>query len=78
MHQTLTTIQTHLENLITQVQSTVPNDEPFGNAHSNWSFPGLTRAELIEEAQSIVNLIEDQGSDNRIGQARTGRMRQSR
>lgn len=64
MHQTLTTIQTHLENLITQVQLTVPNDEPFGNAHSNWSFPGLTRAELIEEAQSIVNLIEDQGSDN--------------
>jgi hypothetical protein len=64
MHQTLTTIQTHLENLITQVQSTVPNDEPFGNAHNNWSFPGLTRAELIEEAQSIVNLIEDQGSDN--------------
>ena len=61
MHQTLTTIKKHLEKVIAQVQSAVPNDEPFGNAHNNWSFPGLTRAELIEETQSIVDLIEDQG-----------------
>jgi len=64
MHQTLTTIQQHLEQVITQVRSAVPNDEPFGNAHGNWSFPGLTRAELIEEAQSIIDLIEDQGGDD--------------
>lgn len=51
MHQTLTTIKKHLEKVIAQVQSAVPNDEPFGNAHNNWSFPGLTRAELIEETQ---------------------------
>lgn len=49
--------------VIAQVQSVVPSDEPFGNAHGNWSFPGLTRAELIEETQSIVDLIEDQGGD---------------
>lgn len=64
MHQTLTTIQKHLKNLIAQVNSTVPNDEPFGNAHNNWTFPGLTRVELIEEAQSLVDLIEDQGGDD--------------
>jgi len=64
MHETLTTIQQHLENVITQIRSAVPSDEPFGNAHGNWSFPGLTRAELIEEAQSIIQLIEDQGGDN--------------
>lgn len=63
MHQTLVTIQQHLEKVITQVRTAVPNDEPFGNAHGNWSFPGLTRAELIEEAQSIFDLIEDQGGD---------------
>ena len=57
MHQTLTTIQKHLSDVIAKVQATVPNDEPFGNAHNNWSFPGLTRAELIDEAQSIVDLI---------------------
>lgn len=64
MHQTLTTIQQHLEKVIAQVRSVIPNDEPFGNAHGNWSFPGLTRAELIEEAQSIIDLIEDQGGDD--------------
>ena len=64
MHQTLTKISQQLEQLVAQVQAAVPNDEPFGNAHGNWSFPGLTRAELIEEAQSIADLIEDQGGDD--------------
>lgn len=64
MHQKLTTIKEHLEGVISQVQSQVPNEEPFGNAHTNWSFPGLTRTELIEEAQSIVDLIENHGSDD--------------
>lgn len=63
MHQTLTTIQQNLANVIAQVRSAVPNDEPFGNAHGNWSFPGLTRLELIEEAQIIIDLIENQGVD---------------
>lgn len=64
MHQTLTNIQQHLNKIITQLQSAIPSEEPFGNAHGNWSFPGLTRAELIEEAQSIADLIEDQGGDD--------------
>ena len=64
MHKTLIAIQESLEKVVSQVQSTVPNDEPFGNAHGNWSFPGLTRAELIEEAQSIADLIEARGGDN--------------
>ena len=64
MHQTLTAIQEHLEKVITQVHSAVPNDEPFGNAQGQWSFPGLTRGELIEEARSIIDLIKDQGGDD--------------
>lgn len=64
MHQTLTAIRDHLEKIIAQVQASVPNDEPFGNAHNNWSFPGLTRSELIEEAQSILESIEDKGGDD--------------
>lgn len=64
MHQTLITIQQHLEKIIDQVHSSIPNDEPFGNAHGNWSFPGLTRAELIEEVRSIVDLIENQGGED--------------
>ncbi|MBX9613715.1 MAG: hypothetical protein K2X51_19030 [Burkholderiales bacterium] len=64
MHKTLTAIQARLGEVVAQVKASVPNDEPFGNAHGNWSFPGLTRAELIEEAEKIVDLIEDQGSDD--------------
>lgn len=63
MHESLTTIQTQLEAVIAQIKATVPNDEPFGIAHSNWSFPGLTRSELIEEAQSIIELIDDNDTD---------------
>lgn len=64
MHQTLIAIQQHLGQVIAQLRLLVPNDEPFGNAHGNWSFPGLTRVELIEDVQSIIDLIEDQGSDD--------------
>lgn len=64
MHNTLIAIQARLRELVSQVQASVPNDEPFGNAHANWSFPGLTRAELIEEAEAIVDLIEERGGDD--------------
>lgn len=64
MHETLKTLQERLEAVVAQVKTTIPNDEPFGNAHSNWSFPGLNRAELIEEAEKIIDLIEDRGGDD--------------
>lgn len=64
MHKTLTSIQKNLEAVIAQVRATVPNDEPFGNAHTNWSFPGLTRAELIDEAQSLIDSIKSEGGDD--------------
>ncbi len=64
MHKTLKAIQARLGEVVSQVQAAVPNDEPFGNAHGNWSFPGLTRAELIEEAEAIVDLIEERGGDD--------------
>lgn len=64
MHEVLTTIQEELKVVIAQLQSTVPNDEPFGNAQNNWTFPGLSRVELIEEVQSIITLIEDHETDD--------------
>ena len=63
MHVTLTTVQSHLKTLITQIQSVVPNEEPLSNAHGSWSQPGLTRAEFIEAAQSLIDLIDDRGDD---------------
>jgi hypothetical protein len=63
MHSTLTTVQSHLKKLITQIQSAVPNEEPLGVAHGSWNLPGLTRAEFIEAAQSLIDLIDDRGAD---------------
>jgi hypothetical protein len=64
MHPTLTTIQAQLNKLISQVQSTIPNDEPLGNAHNSWNLPGLTRVEFIEEARSLIDLIDQRGSND--------------
>lgn len=62
MHQSLILVKQNLESIITQLRSTISSNEPFGNVHGNWTFPGLTRDELIEEAQSIIDLIETQGT----------------
>lgn len=64
MHQALEGIQEQLKIVITQLQSAIPNDEPFGNVHNNWTFPNLSKSELVEEVQSIVTLIEDHETDD--------------
>lgn len=72
MHTTLSTIQGHLKSLIVQIQSSIPNDEPLAVALGSWNLPGLTRAEFIEAAQSLVDLISDQGGEeiNTVADAR--------
>jgi hypothetical protein len=64
MHESLLNIQQQLEKVIAALRSAIPSDEPFSNAHGNWTFPGLTRDELINEAQSLIDLIEDEGADD--------------
>ena len=68
MHGTLMEIRTRLDAVVEALESHIPNDEPFGNAHGDWSFPGLCRAELIEEVQSIIELVEDREIDD-LGEA---------
>ena len=63
MHKTLVSLKAQLEQIKAQLNATIPNDDPFGNAHGNWSFPGLTRVELIEQAQSLIDLIDAKGGD---------------
>ncbi|MCX7318319.1 MAG: hypothetical protein NT113_02025, partial [Hyphomicrobiales bacterium] len=46
------------------IMSSIPSDEPFGIAQGQWTFPGLTRAELAEAAQSISDLIDQYGADD--------------
>lgn len=70
MHTTLITIASKLNALASHIQSTVPNDEPWGNAHNAWNLPGLTRVELVEETQALAWLIEERGKED-IGAAET-------
>lgn len=68
MHKVLVDLKLNLDAVINRLQVDIPNDEPFGNAHSNWSFPGLTRLELVEEVRSIIDLIEEGGGEEIGGQ----------
>lgn len=72
MHQTLIKIKECLESVITQVNSTVTHENAFGSTAQTWNTPGLNRVDLIEEAQSIIDLIEAeaQGVDD-IGEHET-------
>ena len=42
----------------------MPSDEPLTIAHNNWSFPNLSRTDLIDEANSIIEDIETYGPDD--------------
>ena len=64
MHESLIQIKTKLDEIIERLASIVPSDDPFGNAHGNWSFPGLSRTELIEDAKSIIDFIDDHATDD--------------
>jgi hypothetical protein len=52
-----------LTELIARIK-TIASDEPLGTAHGHWGLPGLTRTELMEEAQSIITFIDELGSDD--------------
>lgn len=63
MHQVLENISAELELLIATINSSVPNNEPFGIAHANWTFPGVTKNELAEVATKLVEEIRAKGRD---------------
>ena len=64
MHQSLTDILERLQTTIETLESTVPSDDPFNIAHNNWTYPGISRIELIEEAQSVIDLIESNETED--------------
>lgn len=63
MHESLTDVTEQLQALIDQLQ-TIPNDEPFGIAHNNWTFPAISKTDLVEEVQSLIDFINDHEVDD--------------
>lgn len=63
MHDTLKMLDTTLAALMAQVKTVVPNEEPIGVAHGAWNVAGLTRSELIAEAQGLADLIKQRPTE---------------
>jgi hypothetical protein len=63
MHATLEAIKSELTQLAETVRTGVPNNEPLSVAHGNWTFPGVTRDELLREPIQLIELIAARGGD---------------
>jgi hypothetical protein len=64
MHSALTNIKNELTSIIGQLQAKIPSDEPFSLGHANWSVPGLAKSDFIDDAQDLIDLIDQYGSDD--------------
>jgi hypothetical protein len=64
MHQILQELRDLLESIVQQIMSTITTDDPAGLVHNNWSFPNLTRSELSDMAQSIVEEIDESDAED--------------
>lgn len=63
MIEILADLKAELENIITKINSTIPTNDPLSIAYNNWSFPGITKAELISKAEDIFPLLESVDGD---------------
>ncbi|MFL6675043.1 MAG: hypothetical protein ACJ8LG_17355 [Massilia sp.] len=65
MNETLIQIVLELNQVIGALNAHIPNDEPFGNVtNNNWTFPGLTKSELVEAADELVSSIREFGTED--------------
>lgn len=64
MDKSLLELRDHLESLSAQVLNKISTSKSFGLAHNNWSFPGLTREDLVVEVQSLIEIINAHGEQD--------------
>ncbi|GAB3468253.1 hypothetical protein GCM10027321_36510 [Massilia terrae] len=56
MNQTLQNILNELTQIVSALQA-FPGDQPFSIAQNNWTFPGITKDELVAEVNERIDLI---------------------
>lgn len=61
MNATLQNLVNELEQLINALNSSIPNDDPFSIAHGNWSFPSVSKSDLINVTNDVATLIKTRG-----------------
>ena len=64
MHEALVEIVERLKSLSESIEKHVGSDEPFSIVHGNWSFPGVTKNELIDEINEFVDQIENEAGED--------------
>ena len=70
MHEALTELLEELGTVVESLEASIPSDEPLGIVHNNYSSPCVTKRDLTEEVQSLVEFIEDHETEN-LGDAET-------
>jgi hypothetical protein len=60
---TLQILLNELEQVISALNS-LPSDEPFSIAHGNWSFPSISKSDLINKAINVAESIRLNGPDD--------------
>nr|WP_314107600.1 hypothetical protein [uncultured Neisseria sp.] len=63
MSQILLHIKNELNDIISQLESSISSDEALNYARSHWAFPGITKAELITETKNLISIIENKSND---------------
>jgi chaperonin cofactor prefoldin len=58
MNVILNEVKAELIALIHQLQTSIPNDEPFNVVHNNWTFPGVNRLDLTSLVTSLATEFE--------------------
>jgi hypothetical protein len=61
LNKTIEALHDELGKLAQQLQSAIPEAPPFNIAHKNWSFPGLTRTDLVKWVEEIAEELKEQG-----------------
>jgi hypothetical protein len=63
MHTILESIVSELDQLVAAVNSAMASDEPFNIVHGNWTFPGVSKSDLVDAAQDLADLIRESGTE---------------
>jgi len=61
MNKTLELLVGELDQLASQLDSGIPNAAPFNVAHNNWSFPGVSKLDLINWVKVLAEEITEKG-----------------
>lgn len=58
MNDIISNIRNELEITLQELDSKIPSTQALNIAHNNWSFPGVSKQELINQTQELIDIID--------------------